>query len=75
MGWFKRFLSRKFLVAVGGMIVTSLVGLGLPPEVAVEVSAMLVSLCGVYILGQSWVDGRIVPDEFEEFEDWEEGDE
>jgi hypothetical protein len=49
--------------------------LGLPPEVAVEVSAMLVSLCGVYILGQSWVDGRIVPDEFEEFEDWEEGDE
>ena len=66
MSFFKKFLSRKFLVLVAGMISTALAGYGLPAEVAAEVAALLASLAGVYILGQSWEDGKVKPFDLEE---------
>jgi hypothetical protein len=63
MGLIKKFISRKLLVAIAGMFLTWLTSLGLPPEVAGEVAAMLATMASVYILGQSWVDGRVKPED------------
>lgn len=51
-----KWLSRKLFVAVGGVVATALINLGLSEELAAKITEVMVDLCMTYIAGQSAVD-------------------
>ena len=53
----KKFVSRKLLATIAGVVVVALTKLGLP-EAAADVAPLVAGLVGVYVLGQSWVDAK-----------------
>ena len=66
MNFIKKFLSRKLLVAALGMLGAKLTAdLGLDPEVTKWALASIGSMVSFYVLGQSWVDGKIKPEDLE----------
>ena len=66
MNFFKKFLSRKFIIIAANIALGTLISnTGMDPEVAKWLVASIASASGVYFLGQSWVDAKINPEDLE----------
>jgi len=52
----EKWISRKLIVAAGGMIGAVLVNIGLPEDVAAQITDALVYIASAYLIGQGAVD-------------------
>lgn len=53
-----KFLSRKLLVAVAGLLAPLVIGAGVPPEAASIAIAGVLALAALFVGVQGWVDGK-----------------
>ncbi len=52
----EKWISRKLIVAVGGMVGAVLVQVGLPENIASQITDAIVYIASAYLIGQGAVD-------------------